>query len=75
MAGCAISILDVLLILMFYRPNGSMRGLRTFEIFVAVLVLGVVVCFIIQLTLIQNTSVGEVFRGYLPSSAIVEADG
>jgi metal iron transporter len=74
-AGCAISILDVLLILLFYRPNGSMKGLRAFELFVAMLVLGVVVCFIIQLTLIHESSVGDVFRGYLPSSAIIEADG
>lgn len=74
-AGCAISIVDVLFILMFYRPSGSMRGLRVFEMFVAVLVLGVVVCFCFQLSLIQNTSVGEVFRGYLPSRALVESKG
>ncbi|EHK99511.1 putative Manganese transporter SMF1 [Glarea lozoyensis 74030] len=43
--------------------------------FVMVLVLGVVICFCIQLSLIENTSVGEVFKGYLPSSAIVESDG
>ncbi|KAL1297226.1 hypothetical protein AAFC00_004790 [Neodothiora populina] len=74
-AGCAISIADVLFILLFYHPNGSMRGLRAFEFFVALLVLGVVVCFCFQLSLIQNTSVGEVFRGYLPSRAIIESQG
>ncbi|CAG8976061.1 hypothetical protein HYALB_00002339 [Hymenoscyphus albidus] len=74
-AGCALSIVDVLLILLFYKPNGSMRGLRAFEFFVMALVLGVVVCFCIQLSLIENTSIGEVFRGYLPSSAIIESDG
>ncbi|KAG0648929.1 Manganese transporter SMF1 [Hyphodiscus hymeniophilus] len=74
-AGCAISILDVLLILLFYRPNGSMKGLRAFEFFVMALVLGVVICFCIQLSLIKDTSVGEVFRGYLPSSAIVQSEG
>lgn len=74
-AGCALSICDVLLILLFYNPNGSMRGLRVFEMFVAGLVLGVVICFCIQLSLIENTSVGEVFKGYLPNSAIVESDG
>lgn len=52
-----------------------MKGLRAFEFFVMALVLGVVVCFIIQLTLIQDTSVGEVFKGYLPSSALVEQNG
>jgi metal iron transporter len=52
-----------------------MKGLRAFEIFVMFLVLGVVICFCIQLSLIENTSVGEVFRGYLPSSAIVQSQG
>lgn len=45
MAGCAISILDVMIILLFYSPNGSMRGLRLFEASVAGLVLAVVICF------------------------------
>ncbi|KAH8599592.1 natural resistance-associated macrophage protein-domain-containing protein [Bisporella sp. PMI_857] len=74
-AGCALSICDVLLILLFYHPNGSLRGLRIFECFVAALVLGVVICFCIQLSLIKDTSIGEVFRGYLPSSAIVQSQG
>nr|XP_036588725.1 transporter protein smf2 [Colletotrichum truncatum]KAF6800099.1 transporter protein smf2 [Colletotrichum truncatum] len=74
-AGCAISILDVMVILFFYRPHGSMKGLRMFEYFIIGLVLGVVVCFCIQLSLIQETSVGEVFEGYLPSHAVIEAKG
>ena len=74
-AGCAISIVDVLVILVFYRPSGSMRGLRLFELFVALLVLGVVVCFCFQLSLIRHTNVGEVFRGYLPSKVLVESKG
>ena len=74
-AGCALTLVDVLVILIFYSPNGSMRRLRAFEIFVMALVLGVVICFCFQLSLIRDTSVGEVFRGYLPSSAIVESQG
>jgi len=74
-AGCAISILDVMIILIFYRPHGSMKGLRTFEFFVIGLVLAVVVCFCIQLSLIKETSVREVFQGYLPSHAVVESQG
>lgn len=74
-AGCAISIVDVLFILIFYRPSGSMRGLRIFELFVALLVLGVVVCFCFQLSLVQNVGVGEVFKGYLPSKVLVESEG
>ncbi|KAF2178293.1 natural resistance-associated macrophage protein [Zopfia rhizophila CBS 207.26] len=72
-AGCAISIVDVLIILIFYRPSGSMRALRAFEFFVMALVLGVVTCFCFELSKIKNTSVGEVFRGYLPSSTLVKS--
>lgn len=74
-AGCAISILDVMAILFFYRPDGSMKGLRAFEAFVCMLVIGVVVCFCIQLSMIKETNVGTVLRGYLPSSAIVQPQG
>lgn len=74
-AGCAISIVDVLLILIFYRPNGTMKGLRIFEFFVICLVLAVVICFCIQLSMIENTTkVGTVFRGYLPSKELVESN-
>ncbi|KAB8300112.1 hypothetical protein EYC80_000342 [Monilinia laxa] len=74
-AGCALSICDVLILLLFYPGNGEMKRLRYFEMFVVGLVLGVVVCFCIQLSLIQNTAVGEVFKGFLPSKAIVESKG
>lgn len=39
------------------------------------LVLAVVICFCIQLSYIQDTSVGEVFKGYLPSSAVIDGSG
>ncbi|EAW25006.1 NRAMP family metal ion transporter [Aspergillus fischeri NRRL 181] len=74
-AGCAITLADVLFLLIFYRPNGSIWGLRLFEYFVMALVLGVVICFCIQLSLIKEQSVRDVFRGYLPSSAIVQSKG
>ncbi|EAW10539.1 NRAMP family metal ion transporter [Aspergillus clavatus NRRL 1] len=74
-AGCAITLADVLILLIFYRPDGSMWGLRLFEFFVMGLVLGVVICFCIQLSLIKDQSIGDVFRGYVPSSAIVESKG
>ena len=74
-AGCALSIVDVLFILLFYKPDSSMKALRAFEMFVVVLVLGVVICFSIQLSLIKDTSVSEVFRGYLPSSTIAQSEG
>ena len=75
-AGCAIALLDVLVILFFYNPSGmSMRALRAFEVFVILLVLGVTICFGYELSTIRDTTIGEVMRGYLPSSAIVEAQG
>jgi len=76
--GCIITVVDVLIILIFYSPNGSMRRLHYFEYFVVALVLGVVICFCIELSFIHrhsNTSVGEVFKGYLPSSAVVAGQG
>ena len=73
--GCVITIVDVLIILIFYSPNGSTRRLRAFEYFVMILVLGVVVCFCIQLSYIRDASVGEVFDGFVPSSAIVQGEG
>ncbi|KAI9825213.1 MAG: hypothetical protein M1826_007070 [Phylliscum demangeonii] len=74
-AGCAITLVDVLIILLLYNPTGSMRRIRTFEFLVVGLVLGVVIAFIVQLTFVRNASVGEIFRGYLPSSTIVHARG
>lgn len=71
-AGCAISIADVLIILLFFNVKGSMKGIRIFEIFVAALVMAVVVCFCVQLGLIQNTSAGDVFRGYIPSDTLIQ---
>ena len=53
-----------------------MRRIRAFEYFVMALVLGVVICFCIQLSLISSdTTVGSVFDGYLPSAAIVRGQG
>lgn len=47
--------------------------MRAFEFFVMALVIAVVICFCIQLSLIKDTSVGSVFRGYLPSKELVES--
>jgi Mn2+/Fe2+ NRAMP family transporter len=69
-AGCALTAVDVIIILIFYNPTGSMRRLRIFEIFVMLLVLAVVGCFIVQ-----GIGVGEILQGYIPSSSIVEPEG
>jgi metal iron transporter len=74
-AGCVISLVDVLFLLIFYKPDGSMWGLRAFEFFVILLVISVVICFCIQLSLIKEQSVGTVLRGYIPSAAVVRGSG
>ncbi|KAK7202934.1 natural resistance-associated macrophage protein [Myxozyma melibiosi] len=73
-AGVAITITDVLIVLMAYKPNGSLKGLRWFEQAVALLVLAVVICFCVELSHI-DASVGEVFKGYLPSKTVVSSEG
>ncbi|TKA73842.1 hypothetical protein B0A55_07619 [Friedmanniomyces simplex] len=67
-AGCALSIVDVLFILLFYQSSGrNMKALRAFEFFVILLVLGVVPD--------PGIKVGDVFHGYLPSRALVQGKG
>lgn len=74
-AGCAVTLVDVLVTLVFYNPQGTMKALRTFEFFVAALVIGVVICFCIQLSMIEENNVGAVLKGYLPSIAVVKSNG
>ncbi len=72
--GCLLSFADTLLILLFYKPDGSLRGLRAFELFVSAFVLGVFISFCIELSLITSP-VGEVFDGFLPSREVFVSQG
>jgi metal iron transporter len=74
MAGCAISVADTLFILLFYKPDGTIRRIRAFEVFVSIFVIGVFIMFCIELSLI-SAAVGEVFKGYLPSRGIFVSSG
>ncbi|KAK9386610.1 natural resistance-associated macrophage protein-domain-containing protein [Lipomyces mesembrius] len=74
-AGVAITIIDVLIVLVAYRPNGSLKGVRWFEYAVAFLVLAVVICFCVELGNIKGTSAAEVFKGFLPSKTVVSNQG
>ena len=74
-AGCCITLVDVLVILIFYKPDGSIGRLRLFEYFVMALVFGVIVCFCIQMSYIRDVTAGEVFKGYLPSSSVIKGNG
>ena len=74
-AGCAIAIADCLIILLFYRPDGSLRTLRWFELFVSTFVLAVFISFCIELSLITGTTARHVFDGFLPSREIFVSQG
>lgn len=69
---CAISIFDVLVIRAISSPNGSMKGPRFFEFFAMALVIGVAICFCIQLYLIRHPTLLQVLSGYIPSRKIVK---
>lgn len=72
--GVALTVIDVLLVLMVYKPTGPLNIVRYFEYMVAILVLVVVVCFAIELGKI-SADVGEVLHGFLPSKDLVESSG
>lgn len=70
--GVILTIVDVLCILMLYRGGKSVKFVYYFEYGVSFLVLGVVICFAIQLSRIPPTSAGQVFHGFIPSKVIFE---
>lgn len=47
--GVVITVLDVLIILMAYHKDGSMKQTKFFEILVSILVAATCVCFILEL--------------------------
>lgn len=74
--GVVLTIIDVLIVLMAYRPNGPMIIVRIFEAFVSVLVLGTVICFAIELVTVSNSiTFKEIFDGFLPSRTVIQNDG
>lgn len=73
--GVLLTVIDVLLVLMAYRPNGEMKIVRYFEYLVSALVILVVVCFAIELGNIGPVDPGEIFRGFMPSSELLETQG
>jgi metal iron transporter len=74
-AGVIITAFDVFIILLLYKPNGSMRGIRWFELSVSLLVLGVIICFAVELAKTPNIDGKEVMKGFIPSSVIFTGDG
>lgn len=74
-AGVVLTIVDVLLVLLAYRPGSGMKSVRIFEMVVAALLFGVVICFAVELTRIPPTPLGPIFRGYLPSHDVISSGG
>lgn len=69
--GVLLSILDMLFVIMAYRPDGPMILLRIFEGFVSLLVFGTVICFAIELGKVSpTTNWSDVALGFLPSKVI-----
>ncbi|KAI0464547.1 hypothetical protein LJB42_002162 [Komagataella kurtzmanii] len=74
--GVVLTVIDVLVVLMAYRPNGPLLIIRVFEGFVGLLVLATVICFTVELVGISDTTDWrEVFVGYLPSKTVFKGEG
>lgn len=73
--GVIVTVVDVLVVLMAYRPNGPLTFIRVFEGFVSVLVAATVVCFGIELFQVgkePDFSAIEVLKGFLPNDKVVD---
>ncbi|KAM7185952.1 Natural resistance-associated macrophage domain containing protein [Naviculisporaceae sp. PSN 640] len=68
-AACVISVAETLLILLFYSPDGQLRRIRLFEVFVSLLVVVVFVTICVALSMVQAPA-RDVFRGFVPSREI-----
>ncbi|CUS24857.1 LAQU0S20e01442g1_1 [Lachancea quebecensis] len=75
-AGVAITVVDVLFVMIAYKPGcSSMRFVRFFEFAVAALVFGVCVCFCVELAFIPKIPVRVVMRGFAPSKEMFQGNG
>ncbi|KAH3899018.1 probable Manganese transporter SMF2 [Saccharomycodes ludwigii] len=73
--GVILTVVDVLIVLMCYKPNGDLKIVRWFEMFVSVLVILTVACFSIELYQVDIGSTKEMLSGFLPSREVIEGDG
>ncbi|ODV78305.1 natural resistance-associated macrophage protein [Suhomyces tanzawaensis NRRL Y-17324] len=77
--GVVVTVVDVLIVLMAYRPKGPLLFIRIFEGFVSLLVGATVVCFAIELYQVSNDpslefSGWEVLKGFLPSEKVIDME-
>ena len=68
--GVLITILDVLIVLLAYHKDGTMKQTRIFETLVSILVFATCVCFILELFKcdFEEGALGSIFKGFLPLS-------
>lgn len=66
--GVLITILDVLIVLLAYHKDGSMKQTRLFETLVSILVFATCVCFILELFKcdFEDGALGSIIKGFLP---------
>ncbi|ODQ81333.1 hypothetical protein BABINDRAFT_160692 [Babjeviella inositovora NRRL Y-12698] len=75
-AGVLVTILDVMIILFFYRPKGPLFVVRIFEGLVTILVAATVVCFAVELDKASDVIVfKDVMEGFLPHKKSFRDDG
>lgn len=77
LVGVIVTIIDVLIVLMAYRPKGPLLFIRIFESFVSVLVAATVICFGIELFQVSHDDTVdfkplEVLKGFLPNEKVVD---
>ncbi|KAH3660454.1 hypothetical protein OGAPHI_007040 [Ogataea philodendri] len=65
--GVLLTVLDVLVILLAYNPDGSLKQIRKFEVFVSTFVLLAFGCFIVLVNKVDIESKSQLFEGFLPS--------
>lgn len=75
--GVLLTVIDVLIVLMAYRPKGPLIFVRIFEAFVSVLVTATVICFGVELYQVSSDDtidfkIGEVFKGFLPNEKVID---
>lgn len=73
--GVILTVVDVLIVLMAYKPGGELKIIRIFEGFVSLLVVLTVGCFAVELFYIELGPAKDIFKGFLPTKAIFEGDG
>lgn len=74
-AGVVLTIADVMVVLLAYRPGKSSKFIHYLEYVVAAFVCVVVVCFCIELKLLPQINARQVFRGFVPSKQTFENNG